>query len=283
MRDGIPAIAVPDVSSGVIPVPLNVSARALPDKPKRGYMHSWNLTMQSELPGGFTGQAGYVATRQRDINQIMDPNAGQVIGAGNAGRPLFQQVRPHGATGILSNPGWSNYDSLQTSLMRRLAQGVQVNVAYTWSKAFGICCDTLSDDSPRVQAIEYFDLNEALLPHDRPHNFQTSFVAELPFGRGKPFLTTAALASAMLGGWQVNGLFGAYSGSPFTIESAATSLDLNGSNQVADQVKDTVEILGGIGPGNPWFDTPAFRPVTERRFGTAGFNSCAALATSISI
>jgi Carboxypeptidase regulatory-like domain/TonB dependent receptor len=273
LRDGIPAIPVPDVSSGIIPVPLNVSARALPDNPKRGYIHSCNLTLQSELPGGFTGQAGYVATRQRDINQIMDANAGQVIGAGNTGRPLFQQFGRTGATGILSNPGWSDYDSLQTSLMRRMAQGVQINVAYTWSKAFGICCDTLSDGSPRVQALEYFELNEALLPQDRPHNFQTSFVAELPFGTGKPFLNSGGTASAVLGGWQVNGLFSAYSGSPFTIESAGTSLDLNGSNQVADQVKDTVEILGGIGPGNPWFDTSAFRPVTERRFGTAGFNS----------
>jgi hypothetical protein len=273
LSDGIPPIPVPDVSSGVIPVPLNVSARALPDKPKRGYIHSWNATVQAELPGGFTGQAGYVATRQRDINQIMDANAGQVIGAGNAGRPLFVKFGRTGATGILSNPGWSNYDSLQMSLTRRLAQGLQANVAYTWSKAFGICCDTLSDGSPRVQALEYFELNEALLPQDRPHNFQASFVAELPLGRGKRYLSNDGVASAILGGWQVNGLFGAYSGTPFTVESAATSLDMNGSNQVADQVKSTVEILGGIGPGKPWFDTTAFRPVTERRFGTAGFNS----------
>ena len=273
LRDGIPAVPVPDVSSGVIPVPLNVSARALPDRPKRGYIHSWNVTVQSELPGGFTGQAGYVATRQRDINQIMDANAGQVIGAGNAGRPMFQRFGRTGATGILSNPGWSDYDSLQTSVMRRMAQGFQMNVAYTWSRAFGICCDTLSDGAPRVQALEYFELNEALLPQDRPHNFQASFVAELPFGMNKPFMNSGGAASAIFGGWQVNGLFSAYSGSPFTIESAATSLDMNGSNQMADQVKDTVEILGGVGPGNPWFDTTAFRPVTERRFGTAGFNS----------
>ena len=273
LADGIPAIPVPDVSSGVIAVPLNVSARALPDKPKRGYIHSFNVTLQSELPGGFTGQAGYVGTRQRDINQIMDANAGQVIGGGNTGRPLFQKFGRTGATGILSNPGWSDYDSLQASVMRRLSQGVQVNVAYTWSKAFGICCDTLSDGSPRVQALEYFDLNGALLPQDRTHNFQFSFVAELPFGTDKPFLNDGGVGSALLGGWQVNGLFGAYSGTPFTVESAATSLDMNGSNQVADQIKDTVEILGGIGPGKPWFDTSAFRAVTERRFGTAGFNS----------
>jgi outer membrane receptor protein involved in Fe transport len=269
---GIPAITVPDVSSGIIPVPLNVSARALPDEPKRGYIHSWNLTVQGELPWGFTGQAGYVATRQRDINQIMDANAGQVIGAGNAGRPLFVRFGRTGATGILSNPGWSDYDSLQTSLTRRMAQGLQASVAYTWSKAFGICCDTLSDNPPMVQALDYFHLNEARLPQDRPHNFQASLVAELPFGSGKPFLNDGGFASKVLGGWQVNGLLSLYSGSPFTVTSSGTSLDMTGSTQVADQVKSDVEILGGIGPGNPWFDTSAFRAVTERRFGTAAVN-----------
>jgi outer membrane receptor protein involved in Fe transport len=273
LAQGIPSIVVPDVSSGVIPVPLNVSARALPDEPKRGYIHSWNVTVQSELPWGFTGQAGYVATRQRDINQIMDANAGQVIGAGNAGRPLFVRFGRSGATGVLSNPGWSDYDSLQASLMRRLAQGVQVNVAYTWSKAFGICCDTLSDNPPQVQALDYFSLNEARLPQDRPHNFQASFVAELPFGAGKPFLNEGGFAGHLLGGWQVNGLLSLYSGAPFTITSSGTSLDLPGSTQFADQVKSNVEILGGIGAGKPWFDTTAFAPVTERRFGTAGVNS----------
>ena len=130
-----------------------------------------------------------------------------------------------GATGILSNPGWSDYDSLQTSLSRRLAQGLQMNVAYTWSKAFGICCDTLSDNPPQVQALEYFFLNEALLPQDRPHNFQASFVAELPFGSGKPFLNEGGVAGALLGGWQVNGLLSLYSGAPFTVTSSGTSLD----------------------------------------------------------
>ena len=51
-----PRSPVPDVSSGVIPVPLNVSARALPDKPKRGYIHSCNLTVQKELPGASPGR-----------------------------------------------------------------------------------------------------------------------------------------------------------------------------------------------------------------------------------
>lgn len=231
------------------------------------------MTLQSELPGGFTGEAGYVATRQRDINQMLDANAGQVIGAGNAGRPLFDRFRRTGSTMILGNPGWSNYDSLQTSLVHRMADGFQTRLSYTWSKAFGICCDTLSDNPPEVQALEYFHLNEALLPQDRPHNFQASFVAELPFGVGRRFLSDGGTASTILGGWQVNGLFSAYSGRPFTVTASGTSLDLPGSDQRADQIKDEVEILGGIGRGNPWLDTSAFRPVTEERFGTAELNS----------
>jgi Carboxypeptidase regulatory-like domain/TonB dependent receptor-like, beta-barrel len=271
--DGIPEVPVPNVSTGVIIVPLGVSARALPDKPKRGYIHSFNFTVQSELPGGFTGQAGYVGTRQRDINQIMDANAGQVIGAGNAGRPLFVKYGRTGATGILSNPGWTNYDSLQASVTRRMANGFQVTAAYTLSKTFGICCDQLSDGSPRVQALQYFSLNEALLPDDRPHNFQTSVVAELPFGPGKRFLNQGGVGAAIAGGWQVNALFGAYSGKPFTVTADGTSLQLNGSNQMADQIKKDVKILGGIGADKAWFDPLAFAPITEARFGTAGFDS----------
>ena len=60
-----------------------------------------------------------------------------------------------------------------------------MNVVYTWSKVIGICCDELSDNPPRVQALNYFYLNRALMPYDRTHNFNASFVAELPFGTGK--------------------------------------------------------------------------------------------------
>jgi hypothetical protein len=273
LSEGIPGIPVPDVSSGVIEVPGNVSARALPQEPKRGYIHSWNVTLQSELPYGFTGEAGYVATRQRDINQMLDANAGQVIGAGNAGRPLFQSFGRTGSTNILGNPGWSNYDSMQASVIRRLRNGFETRISYTFSRAFGICCDTLSDNPPEVQALDYFFLNEALLPQDRPHNFQWSFVAELPFGVGRRYLNDGGVASTILGGWQVNGLFSAYSGTPFTIEASGTSLDLPGSQQVADRVKSDVEIFGNIGDAGTWFDTSAFRPVTEARFGNAGFNT----------
>jgi hypothetical protein len=273
LADGIPPIQVPDISGGLIPVPANIGARTLDQRPKRGYIHSWNVTVQKELPLGFTGQAGYVATRQRDINQILNLNAGQVIGAGDAGRPYFQPFRRTAETGLLTNVGWSDYDALQTSAQRRLSQGLQMNVAYTWSRAFGICCDQLADNPPEIQARDFFELNEARLSHDRPHNFQASIIAELPFGAGKRFLSNSGALAAIAGGWQINALFSAYSGRPFTITAAGTSLNLPNSNQMADQVKPDVTILGDVGPGTSWFDPLAFRAVTDPRFGNVGLNS----------
>jgi hypothetical protein len=45
-----------------------------------------------------------------------------------------------------------------------------------------------------------------------------------------------------------------------------------GSTQRADLIKPDVEILGNVGPGTSYFDPLAFAPVTEARFGTAGYN-----------
>ncbi len=89
------------------------------------------MTTQKELPWALTGQVAYVGTRQRDINQILNINAGQVIGLGDAGRPFFARFRRTAETGLLTNVGWSDYDALQTSLQRRFVNGFQLNVAYT--------------------------------------------------------------------------------------------------------------------------------------------------------
>ena len=51
--------------------------------------------------------------------------------------------------------------------------------------------------------------------------------------------------------------------------ASGTSLNAPESSQRADQVKSDVQILGGIGRGNAYFDPLAFKPVTDARFGTA--------------
>jgi len=238
----------------------------------RGYIMSWNLSVQKQLPGAWIGQASYVGSRQIKIVQRFDLNAGQIPGAGVAGQPFFAKFGRTTATELLTPIGRNNYDSLQATLQRRMAHGVTVNMSYTWSKVIGICCDDLSDGYPRVLALQYMALNRALMPYDRTHNFTTSFVAEFPFGKGKKWASGGA-AAKLLGGWQVNGLLASYSGLPFSVSAAGTSLNLPQSTQRANQVKSNVAILGGAGPNQSYFDPLAFAAVTTPTFGNAGYDS----------
>jgi len=52
------------LGNGIIDVPANVSTQTIPFDLQRGYIQSWNFTLQKRLGWGFVGEAGYVATRQ---------------------------------------------------------------------------------------------------------------------------------------------------------------------------------------------------------------------------
>jgi hypothetical protein len=82
------------------------------------------------------------------------------------------------------------------------------------------------------------------------------------------------MLSAVLGGWQLNNIVSFRSGTPFTVTTPTGPLNTPSITQnPADQVKDDVEIFGGIGRGNSYFDPLAFAVVNEARLGNAGFNS----------
>ncbi len=272
MRDGIPPIPTPDLGNGVIPMPGQVGVGTMPTAFERGYIQSWNLTIQKELAQGFTAQAGYVATRQNNQMGVLDINAGRP-GGGQASQPLNQRFGRTATTRLIQPIGNSHYDSLQATVQRRFAQGVSFTGTYTWSKVIGICCSTTSTGGPAIPLPDYYSLNRALSPINVPHTLAVTSVAELPFGKGKAWLNRGGVASAIAGGWQVNGIFSAVSGLPFSVTASSASLNAPGSTQRADQVKGEVRILGGTGPGQSYFDPLAFAPVRDARFGTAGFNT----------
>lgn len=273
LADGIPAIPVPDISSGAVDIPLNVSAATLPDEFRRGYVQSWNFTLQKELPYGFAAEAGYVATRQIRQLGFQELNWAP-IGTGRNGQQLYREFGRTANTRMISPIGNSHYDSLQARLQRRFSNGLFVQTAYTFGKSITSSGQTNSDGTLGISIPEYYHLNRRLSDFDRPHNVQISYIWELPFGKGKPFLRGHRALSLIAGGWQLNGLMSFYSGSPFTVTASATSLNAPGSGpQRADQIKPEVQKLGGIGRGAAYFDPLAFAPVRDRRFGTAGYNS----------
>lgn len=274
LEQGIPLFSGEDPKSGSFPLPNRFSIRALwnPDgtrRVNRGYIQSWNFILERELPGSVVASAGYVATRT--VRSFVDWEANNAPpGTGQAGQP-FKQKFGRTASTLLFN-GWAgaSYNSLQATVNRSFRNGLMLKGAFTWSKAM----DMQDDDGWGGLMWNWapvINRNYALSGFDIPLNLQMGFAYELPFGKGKKYLT-AGLVSKLFGGWQTNGIFYSFKGKPFTVSAPGTSLNAVSNSQTADQVKTTVEKLGGVGSDARYYDPTAFATVTEVRFGTSGRN-----------
>lgn len=268
LRTGIPAIPLPDLSQGVINLPVAIFTQTFPRVYNRGYIQSFNLTVQHDIGAGFTAQAAYVGSRA--IRQVANVNINAAgPGGGNNGRALFPQFGRIANTNEMRPFNTAVYDSLQTQVTRRLSDGSLFGVSYTFSKAINYADQ--SDSGLTFNWVPMLERNRALAGFDRPHNLQVYGVYGLPFGSGKRWVSEGVLAQ-IVGGWQLNAAFSKVSGTPFTVTSSATSLNAPGNTQTADQVLPEVTILGGVGRGESYFDPNAFAPVTGVRFGTSGRN-----------
>jgi hypothetical protein len=270
---GIPSICCPDISTGRVPLPL-VAETGYPVANQmlhRGHIDSWNFVIERKLPAQMVASIGYVGSRSVNGFAFLDINASQIPGSGDEGRPLFVKFGRTTATREWDGRTHSNYNSLQLTLNRAFSGGLLLKGAYTFSKAIDEA--TYSDWTEFTwNAASQFDRNRALASHDTPHNVQLGFVYELPFGSTKKWATTGTSAT-ILGGWQLNGLFAAYSGRPFTLSASSASLNMPGNAQTPDQIKEKVDTLGNVGDDGTYFDTTAFARVTEVRFGNVGRNT----------
>lgn len=268
---GIPAVVGPNLSTGIIPLDPNATERApLAGQMKRGYVQSWNFTIERKLPADIVTSIGYVGQHSTHLLADYDLNAGLVPGAGTAGQPLYTQFGDNSQ--VLNSSGYlsSEYNSLQVSFNRQFSKGLLLKGAYTWSHAIDF-----TDDDGWAQTSwfgDQFPRNRATAGFDRTHVFQLAWVYELPVGRGKKFVNGGGFATKVLGGWQLSGIESSYTGTPMTISADGTSLNAFDQTQTANQVLSKVAFIGGIGPGAHYYNPAAFAPVTAVGYGNSGRN-----------
>jgi hypothetical protein len=268
LRTGIPAVSGPDLSQGTLILPPALQTTTFPTDYRRGYINSLNFTIQRELVGGISLQAGYVGSRAIRQTAIVNANAG-VPGGDNAGRYLFRGSRI-GTINLFTPFNTANYNSLQTQVTKRYANGANLGFSYTWGKAIGYADN--SDSGLTFNFIPMWERNRSVAAFDRTHNASFFGVYDLPFGaKGK--LLTSGFLSKLVGGWQINWLMQMMTGTPFTVTSDAASLRAPGNTQTADQVLTDVRIIGQYGRGGTYFDPNAFAPITTARFGSSGRNT----------
>jgi hypothetical protein len=273
LRQGLINTSVaPDLTQGILKLPSNSGTSTYPKDWARKYIKSWNLIVERELTSRISGNVGYVGTRAVGQMGFININAGSP-GTGNAGRALaafgltadINSTQPYRTT---------TYDALQAALNGRFGGSI-LGVAYTFSKAIDYADN---DANPRIQYMPEAGRNRGLAGYDRTHNFQAYGVWDLPVGHGHRF-GASGLVGRLAEGWEINGVMSIMSGAPiFIVQNSGGNLNAAGSAQIPDQVKAVVNIPGGIGVGNPYFDTTAYAAVNipsgqPQRFGNAGRNN----------
>jgi len=284
LATGLPSVSAPTIpSNGILPIPLNVGFEGQPKNLHRGYIQSWNFTLEKQLGWGFIGQAGYVATRSTRQLGIIDINASQVPYTNRDTQPLLQKFGRTAATTFLEPLGTGQYNGLQTSLSRRAVKGLLLNVSYTWSKAINLV--DASSGTPYIQALNYLSMNRAPTGYDITHNLSLTNIWELPFGRGKKWMADKKVLTPIVSGWQLNHVVSAFSGTPFNVTGSCSAAWPGNSPTMADIVGSPKRIANKSGY---WYDPFAFAETFDPNnpgscrtgaLGNSGFNNLRGPAT----
>ncbi len=211
------------------------------------YLHTggYNLPVQVRL------NAGIVPSNLGLPTFLTTPTAAQLagltntLGAINALRKTALGQFGFGGNVTQHSPvGHSSYNAGSVTLTRRFANNVSFTAAYTYSRTIDDSTNELNTSAinPRRSQDAFNLKNEkGLSALDVPHRFVTSFLYDVPFFNK----ASNRVARAFLGGWQVNGIFQAQSGQPFTPLSGIDS------NRNGDSAGDRTIInpTGAIGTG----------------------------------
>jgi hypothetical protein len=276
---GIPAPVLPSISTGMVPLPATVSTVTTLQNFRRGYIESYNLSVQRQFPLNLVSTVAYVGTHA--IRQISSVNLNAAPpGGGVAGRSLNTTYGANTSNSDIFGQmpfGESVYNGLQAQLTKTTNKHGSTGIIYTYSKAMDVSDNSISN--PLVFASPaFYSRNYALAGYDRKHNFQWWTTYPFPFGRDG-LLLTHGVAGYVLGNWRLSTILSAVSGTPINVTSTATSLNAPGNTQVADQnygvstVINGRQAISGTGGTYLYLNPAAFSTVTAVRFGTTGRNS----------
>jgi hypothetical protein len=222
---GIPVVNLPDTSTGIVTLPRGVFIRSPnPDDVDRGTVHQWNVTFERRLPLRMSAEISYVGTATNGGYADLNTNVGVPGGGGSAAK--YFAVAGTTAINDWAARTKARYKGLQVALNRPFRDGLMIKGAYTWSQSK----DMADEDGWTGLTWNYlpkFNDNFAISGFDRTHVFQIGWLYQLPF-----FKDATGATGALLGGWQVNGVAAAFSGTPYQIGGTNNAMACTGCGSI---------------------------------------------------
>lgn len=202
--------------------PLQVLSRYIPRNFQTGYVQSYFLSVQHQLPGNIVLDIAYVGNKGTHLQQLADYNQATPCALAT-GCPTVQQRRPianFGEIEVAYGGGISNYNALQFKFEKRAATGLYILNSFTYSRTFDLAgghLETFGGDNSRVNfANPAGDYGRS--SYDQPLNNTTSILWDLPYGHGRRFGGNSnRITDEALGGWQLTLINSATSGLPVNL------------------------------------------------------------------
>lgn len=238
--------------------PLLVNTRYIPPNFTTGYVQSYFLDVQRELPGKVLLDVAYVGSVGRHIQVLADYNqAAPCLAASLSACASYQSRRPVPSFGDIevSLPiGTSSYNALQVKVEKRIGALYLLN-SFTYSRAFDLASghlETGNGDNSRVNIANPAN-DYGPSSYDQPLDNTTSVVWDLPYGHGQHWGQSAnGLMQEILGGWQLTMINTMTSGLPLNITySSSTTNGTTGMLYTTDLVTLRPQHLPGTPLRNP--------------------------------
>jgi outer membrane receptor protein involved in Fe transport len=272
------------------------------------YTQDWDLNVQRSLSKDLLLEVGYVGTKGTKLPRFVEGNPAVYIpGVDSSGNPISttdnaDQRRLYSgctladppstckfsSTGLISGIANSSYNALEASLQQRFSHGISFLASYTYSKAIDDVSSFNISGSGSIQVAGENDLaqNPFNLAAERGpslfdarHRFVFSYQWSLPFWQQQQGWYQHAL-----GGWQLNGIVTAMSGTPFTVFDSRDVSEQGGAPEITGFSANRPDLVAGQNPNagprtvGAWLNADAFVRINPdpnspvQQFGTAGRN-----------
>ena len=250
--------------------------------------NQWNLSLQHQFGNNTTLQTSYVGQKTTHLmvpmpyfQEQLQPNGTVTPSPYLAGNQTL--VNEIGQISGTASNGNQAYDALQVTLQKRLSNGLEGQVAYTYSKCmtdssgyYGNWDGQTTPTSPYWQNL--YDKKAEWGPcyYDSKHVVTGYITYNLPFGHDRMFgKNVNKVVNAVAGDWQVNAIATFRGGFPLTISAS----DASGTNSRGARANciapvnytdyTNAPLSEGVSGGYQWFSQSSFAQAASG-FGTCG-------------
>ncbi len=277
LQNGFP---IDDFTSTTVDL-STLQIRAQDPNQRTGYVEQMSFGPEYQLANNLSLDISYVGNFARKQNRLRDGNQGILTGFDSTGAPIDTYPYPnlntsdssasgnHAFLELATNDGNANYSGLLVSLRQRYQHGMSYGLSYTWSHLISDYVDNLTGGAEPQNSYNYAaERGDSMF--DVRHRVVGFLTYELPVGRGKRFLSEGGPASYILGGWQVNTIVSAQTGT--TIALNAPDKSFSGGTHISrpDCIGDARSGASDDPRQGLWLNPAAFADPAVGTFGNCG-------------